>query len=258
MVFNSVNFTVVFENDLDPLVQVGTCGLFILLLLVLFPVFGAAVNDVLFSDVHPTLQIPAVVLFQSSDQLHFSFVQGADKLGVQVVRNWEDGQSVSVQEFDFVFPELGKNEFEEPCAGVRFGELLDGVENGFEELLHNFEVLAANEIELIGSDVLFSHLQFPSDEALLDVLVVLGQLVQVRVAELYLVQCNDFGIFTGLLVGSLVLDQFAQLFRNVKLDFVNQVCEHFVDFDVLGQSLMQEMVVKQALQVCEFLAEPHQ
>jgi hypothetical protein len=66
-----------------------------------------------------------VILFQSTDQLHFSFVQRTDKLDVQVVRNGEDGQSVSVKELDFVFPELGKNEFEKSCAGISFGELLD-------------------------------------------------------------------------------------------------------------------------------------
>lgn len=125
MVFNSVDFAVVFENDFDPFVQVWTCRVVLLLLLVLFPVFCAAVDNIFFPDVNPPLQIPVVVLFQSTDQLHFSFVQRTDKLDVQVVRNGEDWQSVSVKELDFVFPELGKNEFEKPCAGISFGELLD-------------------------------------------------------------------------------------------------------------------------------------
>ncbi len=56
------------------------------------------------------------------------------------------------------------------------------MKNGFKELLNNFKVLATNEVELIGSKILLSDLQFPSNEALFDVFVVLGQLVEVCVA----------------------------------------------------------------------------
>ena len=56
------------------------------------------------------------------------------------------------------------------------------MKNGFKELLNDFKVLATNEVELIGSEILLSDLQFPPNEALFDVLVVLRQLVKVCVA----------------------------------------------------------------------------
>ncbi len=84
MILDAIDFAVILENDVNPLVQIGTLrgvlGNFIL-----FPILSTPINNIFFPNIDPSLQVPVMILAKCGNKLNFGLVQGVNKLGIVIV-----------------------------------------------------------------------------------------------------------------------------------------------------------------------------